>query len=222
MISMYTGTPGSGKSLHVAKKIYDRVTQKKNNTVIANFEIERKAIKDFKGHFYYLANNYLSPDFFYQYAVNKHVRKPDGKIVEGQTLIVIDECQIIFNSRDWNAKNRMDWVSFFTQHRKYGYHIILVTQFDRLVDRQIRSLVEYEIVHRNVSNFKTFGFLLGLLFGGNLFIAITKWYAAKEKMSQEYFVVRKKYTRIYDSYKIFEPRKAGNSKGAPPKLSKSL
>ena len=82
-------------------------------------------------------------------------RHKSGKPVEGQFLLVIDECQIMFNSREWNVKNRTEWCIFFQEHRKYGYNIILITQFNRLVDRQIRSLVEFEIVHRDISNFKT-------------------------------------------------------------------
>ena len=123
-------------------------------------------------------------------------------------MIVIDECQILFNSRDWNSKDRMEWCTFMTQHRKYGFNIILITQFDRLVDRQIRSLVEYEVVHRNVSNFKTFGFFLGLLFGGQLFIAITKWYSVKEKISSSYFILNRKYMRLYDCVAMMDLNRA--------------
>lgn len=211
MISLYTGTPGSGKNLHVAKEIYGRLTRKSSNVVIANFEVNRGAVKDLQGRFYLFSNYHINPDLLYRFAVEKHKRRADGRIIEGQTLLVIDECQILFNSRDWSMKNRMDWISFFTQHRKYGYNIILVTQFDRLIDRQIRSLVEYEVVHRNISNFKTFGFLLSLCFGGHLFIDITKWYSAREKISHEYFLCLKKYYRIYDSYKIFATREGGET-----------
>ena len=216
MITMYTGTPGSGKSLHVAHVIYDKLRQSKNNNVIANFDINLSAIGDKrKGHFFHVDNYHLSPRFFYLFARRLHKRTELGRMIEGQTLIVIDECQILFNSRDWNSKDRMEWCTFMTQHRKYGFNIILITQFDRLVDRQIRSLVEYEVVHRNVSNFKTFGFFLGLLFGGQLFIAITKWYSVKEKISSSYFILNRKYMRLYDSYKIFAPRKDGGIKGGP-------
>lgn len=220
MIKLYTGTPGSGKSLHVAQDIYSRLRRKKNNKVIANFDVNLSVVKDCKGKFYHVANYYLSPEFFYQYAFRLHNRDEKGRITEGQTLIVLDECQILFNSRDWNAKNRMEWCTFFTQHRKYGFTIILITQFDRLIDRQIRGLVEYEVVHRDISNFKTIGFFLGLLFGGKLFIAITKWYSVQEKISSNMFMLNKKYMRLYDSYKIFSPRKEGGTrKGAPPQLA---
>ena len=43
MISYYSGTPGSGKSLHVAMQIYDWIQRGKN--VIANFDIREDYVK---------------------------------------------------------------------------------------------------------------------------------------------------------------------------------
>jgi len=200
---MYTGTPGSGKSLHCAKTIYFKLTRGKN--VIANFDINMTAFKRSRklGRFIYIDNSDLTPEFLVDFALKNHKRSTSGHIVEGQTLIVVDECQIMFNCREWQANNRSRWATFFTQHRKFGYDVLLITQFDRLIDRQIRSLVEYEVVHRKASNYKTLGFLLGLPFKGNVFIAITKWYGVNEKTDSEFFVLRQKYARLYDSYKIF-------------------
>lgn len=202
MIELYTGTPGSGKSLHCAKIIYNRLNRGKG--VIANFDINLTIFKKKKiGKFVYIDNSELSPEGLMRYALKNHKRNTNGHISEGQTLLVIDECQILFNSRDWQAKDRMKWATFFTQHRKYGYNIILITQFDRLIDRQIRSLVEYQVIHRKASNYKTLGLIIGMFFRGNIFVAITQWYGIKEKINSEWFVMRPKYARLYDSYKIF-------------------
>ena len=101
-------------------------------------------------------------------------------IKKAQTLIIIDEAQLIFNSRDWNGKNgdRMQWIKFFSQHRKYGYNIILIAQFDRMIDRQIRSLVEYEVAHMKMSNFFKF-----LPFTS--FMAVMRWYGQKMKVGHD-------------------------------------
>ena len=40
MIRLYSGTPGSGKSLHVAEKIYNRLSAGK--PVVCNFAINEK------------------------------------------------------------------------------------------------------------------------------------------------------------------------------------
>lgn len=222
MIWLYTGTPGSGKSLHCAKNIYNGLLRGTN--VIANFDINMSVFPAKKrcklGDFIFLDNSELCPDLLMFYSIANHRRNTNGHIVEGQSVIVIDECQILFNSRDWNAKDRMAWATFFTQHRKYGFDIILITQFDRLIDRQIRSLVEYQIIHRKVSNFKSFGFLLGLPFGGNVFVAVTQWYGMRERIDCTWFVLHKKYAAIYDSYKIFTPQaELGEPKGDPAKTA---
>ena len=158
MIEFYSGTPGSGKSLHVAKRIWIKLFIKKQN-VIANFNINQELYnkKKKKGMFDYITNMELTPDYLIEYALLNH--KPG---IENQTLVVIDECQLMFNSRDWQNKNRMAWIEFFTLHRHYGYNFILVSQMDRLVDRQIRALFEYDVVHRKINNFK-FGQYLAYL-----------------------------------------------------------
>ena len=208
MIRLFTGTPGSGKSLHAARCISDYLLTRKN--VIANFEVNLSVFKKRRlGNFLQVDNIDITPQMFYAYSLANHACKPNGNMIENQTLIIIDECQILFNSRDWNVKNRMDWCTFFMQHRKYGYNIILVSQADRLIDRQIRCLVEYEVKHRKVSNFGIIGALLGAVFMGRLFIAVTLWYGIREKTDSEFFVFHKKYAEMYNSYKIFNPTEHG-------------
>lgn len=194
MIYLFTGTPGSGKSLHLAKLILFRLNHKlKNRRVIANFEIDEKFNK--KGEFVYIDNLDLTPDKLIKYSYENF--KPG---IENQCMLCIDECQILFNSRDWQKmKNRMDWIKFFTQHRKLGYDIYLITQQDRLIDRQIRNLAEYEVKHRKVNNFK-----IGRLLPMSTFVAITYWYGVNEKLDTEFFTYKKKYGNLYNSYKIFD------------------
>lgn len=194
MIYFYSGTPGSGKSLHVAKDIYNKLFIKKQD-VIANFDINKEMYdkKKRKGNFTYIDNNNLTPQFFYDYAKKNHKL---GK--ENQTLCIIDECQILFNPRSWSDNNRMDWINFFTQHRKWGYNFILISQFDRLVDRQIRSLFEYEIKHRKVNNFKA-----AKLLPISTFCAVEYWYGVKERCGCEFFTYKSKYGKMYDTFKNF-------------------
>lgn len=203
MIYFYSGTPGSGKSLHVARDISFQIQHGRN--VIANFDINYMSIKGRKkGYFFFRDNSDLSPEWLIEFATLAHAHSQDGKIKEGQTWLIIDECQLLFNCRSWNDKTRMAWCSFFTQHRKYGYQIILISQFDRLVDRAIRSLIEYEYKHRKVNNYGTLGFLLGVVTMRPLFCCVEYWYGVKEKVGTTFFVGQKKYYRLYDSYKLFD------------------
>ena len=65
MIYLYTGTPGSGKSYHVAKEIYFYLYHGRN--VIANFDINYDSIPSRKrrpkGYFFYRENHELSADW---------------------------------------------------------------------------------------------------------------------------------------------------------------
>lgn len=196
MIYLYSGSPGSGKSLHVAKDIYYRLNySRKPNNVIANFMINEKMIKNKNAKFIYKDNSDLTVKFLLEYALENH------KIgQENQTLVVVDECQVIWNSREWQSStNRMEWIKFFTQHRKLGYNFIVISQNDRMIDRQIRALFEYEIKHRKVNNFK-----IGKILPVSTFAAISYWYGVNEKLGVEFFFYRKKWGKFYDSYGTFE------------------
>lgn len=201
MIVLYSGTPGSGKSLHTAERLYYWLRLGK--PAICNFEIDLKAVD--KKHlnrlrFTYWDNSKLTVSRLKEYSRQYFQGK---KIREDQIMLVIDEAQLIFNAREWQKKGRDDWLSFFSQHRKYGYYIILVAQYDRMIDRQIRSLIEYEYVHRKVSNFGIKGKILSVFMGGHMFIAVKVWYAMSEKVGSEFFRSRKKYYRLYDTFGDF-------------------
>ena len=199
MIYLYSGTPGSGKSLHTAHDIVSKLRRK--HRVIANFPIDLDVVKKGLflnyniGIFKYFDNSELTVEALIDFAKNNHVM---GK--EGQTLLIIDECQVIFNAREFNSKDRMKWIKFFTQHRKLGYNVILIAQNDRMIDRQIRALVEYEIRHRKANSFGTIGMLIPV----PLFASVTYWYGVKERIGVEFFIYSKKYSKLYDSYMMFD------------------
>lgn len=189
MITCYTGTNGSGKSLHVMRKIY--YNAKKRN-IITNFPV--KLPYDTTKNITYVSNVNITPKFLLDYAKKYHVKDK-----ESQTLVVIDEAQIIFNCRDFKAYGRDKWLVFFPQHRKLGFDFILVTPFIRSLDRQIRELTEYEIKHRKLNRYKIFQYL-----HIPLFIAITEWYACHNVvLEKETFFYHKKYSEMYDTFELF-------------------
>lgn len=196
MIYLYSGTPGSGKSLHVAQDIYNRLNKnKKHPNVIANFLINKDMIKNKNAKFIYKDNSELTVDYLVNYAIENHTL---GK--ENQTLVIVDECQVIWNAREWqNNSNRMDWIKFFTQHRKLGFNFIVISQNDRMIDKQIRALIEYQVEHRKVNNFK-----FGKLFPIPVFISIERWYGVNEKLNVEFFTYKKRWGKFYDSYGTFQ------------------
>jgi zona occludens toxin (predicted ATPase) len=208
MITLYSGTPGSGKSLNAARKIKYNLKNRKK-TVIANFPINTDYIsrkgKSKIGEFIYKTNEELDVPFIKQYAMDNHRA---GK--ESQSLIVIDEAGIMFNSRTWEQWDRMAWIKFFMTHRHYGYDIILISQVDRLIDRQIRAFLEFDIKHRKANNFKNIGLLL-TLFGIHTFAAVKYLYSIREKCSVEFFRYRKRDSKLYDTMMLFDGSEHGTS-----------
>lgn len=196
MMYFYLGTPRSGKSLHAARDIVAAL--KRGKTVIGTMYINRDMIAAYPGRYIFVDIYKLSPADLKAYA-----RKYNEKGHEGQTLVIIDECHRIFNSRDFNAKDRRPWLDFFCVHGHFGYDIILITQNDRQIDRQIRSLVEYSYIHRKGNNFGNAGKILSL-FVGTFFVQIYEWYPVHEKISSSFSRYRKKYGRLYDSYMAFD------------------
>jgi len=198
MIELFSGTPGSGKSLDVARVIYRRL--KVGKPVVANFRINTDLVKSKRKKFMYIDNSDLTP------AVLERISRRyfTGRTIrEDEILVVIDEAQLLFNARDWGQSGRKEWLSFFTQHRKLGIKVLLVAQFDRMLDRQIRSVIEYEYIHRKMSNFGIKGQIASLICGGGLMICVKVWYPLHEVVDREFYKARKRYFKIYDTYNTF-------------------
>ena len=201
MIYLFTGTPGSGKSLHMARIIRNRLQAGK--PVIANFDCRLEMIRRKEPKFLQIQNTELAkgPQCLEQYALSYWGDNPRK---EGALWVFIDEAQLLFNARTWSAKGRDSWIRFFTLHRKLGYDIFLISQYDLMLDKQLRSLVEYQYIHRKVSNFGIGGKIISFLTGGSLFCAVKMWYPMQQRISSEFFRYRKKLGRFFDTYQVFD------------------
>ena len=214
MITLYTGTPGSGKSYTATERI-DRALRR-GMPVIANFEINKNP-KKHKGEFIFIDTLELDPQFFMDYA-EKNFNPRKG---EGQGMIFIDEAQIPFNPRTGFSgkggadRSRMAWINFFSKHRHYFWDVILITQHDRMIDRQIRSLVEIERKHRDLRNFGMKGLYMRLIFRKR-FVQVSYWYTIQEKIGSEFFRISKRVCKLYDTFKKFE-KKEDKPSDAPDK-----
>ena len=205
MIFLYSGTPGSYKSYHAVKESIWWL--KHGFNVIANFPLDYSHVikRNIKGRFDFVPTPDLTVDFLIQYAADHH--KPGRK---PQTLIVIDEAAIKFNAREFNKHDRLDWINFFANHRHFNFDVILVTQSDIMLDKQIRQLIEHEYKHRALSNFMWFGRLLGLVFRGvHLYIDI--WYPMQMKDKTQFCLFNKRIADCYDTMGLFVGSKAMDS-----------
>lgn len=196
-ISLFSGTPGSYKSYHAVKECIFALNHGKN--LITNFPINYKKVikKPVKGIYECVDNMQLTVDYLKTFAFLHH--KPS---IHAQTLVVIDEASIKFNSRDFMLKDRMEWINFFANHRHFNYDIILITQQDRMLDRQIRGLIETEYKHRAIKNYKFLGFLINSLCHG-AFMVVEIWYPCKLKNGSQMCIFNKKIASVYNTMELF-------------------
>ena len=207
MIYLYSGTPGSGKSLHTAKIVLDDL--RRGLPVICNFEINKDLVKHGYENFQYIETFDLCPEWLIQFS-QEHFK--DKRVKEDSITLIIDEAQMLFNPREWNQKDRVAWLKFFQVHRHYGYSVILVSQSDMMLDKQIRALIEYEQIHRKISNYGLRGYFLQLFFlAPTLFCSVKYWYPMKLRIGSEFFRLHKKYYNLYDTYNDFSK----NAQGVP-------
>lgn len=86
-ISLYSGTPGSGKSLHATDRIRKRL--KRGLPVVANYNLDVDEIPH-PELFTYVDNSRLTPDLLRDVARGWFGTHRFG---EDMVLVVIDECQ---------------------------------------------------------------------------------------------------------------------------------
>ena len=191
MIELYSGTPGSGKSYHATERVYYWLRDRK---VIANYELQGLPSKK-AANFIYKVNADITPAYLIDFAKKNHVQRK-----ESQTMVVIDEAGIKFNCRSWQDKDRLQWLDFFSQHRKYGFDIILIAQADVMLDKQIRQFIENDVNHRKLSSCGVYGKAVSVAYK---FVAITFWYGNRMRIGAQYIGYRKKIANLYNSWGTF-------------------
>lgn len=195
-ISLYSGTPGSGKSYNAIYQILWALRLKK--IVIANFPMtftKKEKKRGYDKRFFYMPNESITVESLVVFAIEHGMIEAKK---ESQCLVVIDEAGGRFNCRESLKSDRAEWIDFFSQYRKIGFYFILVAQNDRMIDKQIRGFVEYEIVHRKVNRFGPFKIL-----PFTMFVAVQRWYVVKQKVSAEFILYHKSVSAHYDTYAMF-------------------
>lgn len=167
MITILQGTLGSGKSATATAMAFEHL--KKGGVVATNFAFKEgwawelskhsfdgrfrpaKRLKNAQSHYdrHYMVNSLeavkaIKP----KEQACWSLQSQPNKYQEGQGLLILDECQLIFNSRKWQKND--SWVEFFTQTRKMGWDVLLVAHDIKMIDSQIQPLIEFEARFRNL------------------------------------------------------------------------
>lgn len=196
MIQIYTGNPGSGKSFHTAKRIYTATKNKYH--VFSNFILNKNFLKR-PEYYHYIPNDKLNAvDILTM--IKPYIPK---KYKEGSILLVLDEAQLFLNCRDFRDKNRPAWAKFCQLHRKYSIDIVFISQSIDYIDKQIRNLADFKVVHFRLGSLPIFRQLEKILpfkfFVSNAFII-----GFKKKAYSDWFISSKKIFRLYDTTQIFD------------------
>jgi zona occludens toxin len=204
MISIYSGTVGSGKSYHGTELALEWLNRGKH--VVANYPIlppkrcnsakakAKWAKKSLRWHFY----EFITVEVLVALSFENNWY---GK--ESQCLIEIDEAGVMFNTRDWQTEKntRTPWIKWLSQSRKFGYDVVFVAQSDKMIDKQIRGLVEYNVVHFKLSNSFFFSWLKWLKI--SLFLYNYKWYQTKLPGNKRFGLYRPSIANRYDTMRTF-------------------
>ena len=149
MIIGYVGTPGSGKTYEAVKCILDNL--QKGKVIYTNIDgLEktecREMIKNVCG---------LS-----ELAITRQLKilEPDQledfwNHIEPRSMIVLDEVQKVFSSREWQSQKNKQFGFWASTHRHHGYEVILITQNPERIDSAVRALFEWTYLFRKVNFF---------------------------------------------------------------------
>lgn len=205
-IDVFTGVPGSGKSLHAARMVRYALDRKYPRPVIANFPLAKDAPVMHPECHNYVPNDEMSAGRIIDFADGYWTDHPSD-FREDYILMVIDEAQLLFNSRRWSDRSRMSYLEFLSQSRKYGVHVVLVAQSAKMIDNQFRMLIEREFNHRRVKAMGPLGAMVALPFGGRLFMVVRTYYVngqSSERLGMDIMTASRRDMAMYDSYNRFE------------------
>ena len=244
MIEVCQGSPGSGKSAAAVARALLHL--RKGGVVAANFSLidgwsdivaGKHIFSMLSKQFKYELSDSLYKRFYNvrslsaireifprSQSVGKY--KDTGKYSEGNGLLILDESQLVFNSRKW--EKNMDWIEFFTQHRKLGWNVILIAHSIEMIDSQIRPLAEYESRFRNMQKLKIP--VLGLPMSPFPLFLVVRRYAglgagASVIADRDIYPLPLWAARLYDSLEVFSqeqwetkstPSLCGNPPAPPP------
>lgn len=171
---------------------------KYGRNVISNFPMDFSPIKLKKrGLFEYWSNDKITPENLLKFAKEHH-----KKGYNAQTVVIIDEASTMFNSRDFGRADRLQWINFFANHRHFNFDFILVTQSDKMLDKQIRGLIEQEIRHRAVANYNFFTFIFSKIVKG-VYATVEYWYPCRMRNGGSFHKFDRKKASCYDTMALF-------------------
>lgn len=216
MIHLVVGVPGSGKSLWTTRQIVRALRSGKyvatNVGMVEDWPMRAARMQTIgwlrPRHARKLAarnarNMVVSGDLDYLMSLRLPEYRGRGS-GEGRGIVVLDEAHLWLNTRAFRDEDRPKLVAWFSQHRKLGWDVYLITQSDKSIDQQIARLAEYVVKLRNLRKFRLMG--IPITGGMNVFLGVWRWAneSRAKPMRREMFLLNRKLAGLYDTLAIHE------------------
>lgn len=147
MIIIHEGIPGAGKSYDAVRKILDAL--KIGRIVHTNIDgLNQDKCLEYIATWCDLSRDELSNRLFF---IDKATILQFWEYIEPGCLVVIDEAQLYFNSRDFTKQSNREIADWASTHRHYGYDVIFITQRAERIDTAVRSLADFKYRYRKLN-----------------------------------------------------------------------
>ena len=149
MIIGFAGTPGSGKTYEAVQKILDNLQW--GRIVYTNIDgiSDPLCLEMIKCHCN-LSDLALKQQLHF---LEEWQIADFWMHVQPGSLIVLDEVQKVFSSRDWQSVKNNVFASWASTHRHNGFDVVLISQAVERIDSAVRALLEWTYVFRKVNFF---------------------------------------------------------------------
>lgn len=181
---VYSGVPGSGKTYHAVRDMVCNRSPVVTNVRVSGIpDAAVLPISDIKPRLLMAFSDWWFSSHPYR---------------ENSLLLVVDEAQLLFNSRTWKDDDRLDWLAFLSQHRKYGYRCVFIAQSIQMIDKQFRCLCEFDVRHTAASSVSVATRFLSLL-GLRLTCAKYYYFETDVLVMRDIYRIGRRVYRHYDT-----------------------
>lgn len=144
-----TGTRGAGKSLVAVARIREYLEAGKTVATNLDIKLDKLFKTPPKGTLIRMPDRPFAEDF--QALPTIH----DSGVEELNGAIVLDECAVWLNAREWNSGDRQGIIDWLLHSRKRGWNLYFIVQSVGLLDKQARdTLFDYKVSCKRLDRLK--------------------------------------------------------------------